>query len=542
MKRVLVYSPHIGGHRPIYCQRICRSLARYGCEVFLLAVGHQKNATLRVFADVKSEYIDSLSELSCFLRIQDFDLSELYLNEPRFIRDLQRKWKVDVTLLVNGDEALPMLLRMTYGQAQKFEGKTVGLFINSEWVHNGGDDVCSLPLRTVSYRSFFRQVGEGKSVLDGVIVTDDVLAESYGSNSTVCFHLPDITLPASNPIAKAKADTEKVRALVDRFIERNVGRRLVLFFGDLEKRKGFDFLLRFCSEEDDTILLRIGRTKPGYTPGGMEDVSCKSKLVIEDRILEIDAFIEDIDLVNYFFKLANFIPLPYHRFLRTSGLMLEAVARGLPVIVSDVGLMSVRVEKYGLGLVFKAGSYEDFAAKLKSMFKVYINYRKNLDDYAKNYSEESIDRSMAWMLRPAVSLQGKQAIGALLRVQKGDLSSLRKDLVCYAWNTRSTKRALALERFFKVATRERIAVFGGGEYARWLAAMSAARDDLRIEAVLDNRPDPDGRLWNLKPELASTFNPSGIDAIVLATEVFPDDMRADCRRYFGEGVKVIALN
>ncbi|MCH6255225.1 hypothetical protein MLD52_01610 [Puniceicoccaceae bacterium K14] len=509
--------------------------------MFLFFIGHEQNSVLRVFSEVESEYLEALKVEPRVTCIQKYDLSKLYLDESNFIQNLQRQFRVDATLLVNGDVAIPMLLKMNRDGSQKFFGRTVGLFINSEWVHNDGADVSALPLKTVSYRSFFRQVAEGESVLDGVVVTDDVLACSFTDSSPVCRHLPDIILPEKNPIARDSGEPSKVKALVDHFVERNVGKHLIFFFGDLEKRKGFDFLLRFCSENQNTILLRVGRTKPGYSPGGMDDVSRKSRLVIEDRILEIDAFIDDIKLIDYFFSLAKFVPLPYDRFLRTSGLMLEAVSRGLPVVVPDAGLMSVRVKQYGLGVTYKSGSYEDFSTAMSHIMDTNMDYSRRLSRYATAFSESVIEKTMKWAVN-AKTPEAFRAVAGMLKPKEGDEIALRKELVCHTWNCRNTKRKLALSRFLAVATSMRVAVFGGGAYARWLETMTEARDDLQIVALLDNRPDPNTCLWGLKAELVSTFKLEGIGAIVLATEVFTSEMRADCWRYFGSAANIVSLN
>ncbi|MBT7065123.1 MAG: hypothetical protein HN919_02385 [Verrucomicrobia bacterium] len=167
---------------------------------------------------------------------------------------------------------------------------------------------------------------------------------------------------------------QRLAAELEAFLARHRDKTVLLAFGDLEPRKGFDRLLRLAASFSDTVCVRVGRTKPGYTPT-WEAVTAKEQLVLQDRILEIDTFIDDTRLVERVLSCADFVVLPYRDFYRTSGVFVEALWRRQPALVPDRGVMGYRVKKYGLGL-----TYDD--ARQENLEAAFVDFRNRLADFS----------------------------------------------------------------------------------------------------------------------------------------------------------------
>jgi len=536
--RVLLYCPHLGGHRPIYCRRLSEALACLGAEVYLLGFGYERGNGLRIFSETASPALEPLEENPRVFRIREANLDELFLDEFRFIESLKRRYRIDATLFVDGDSMIPFFLGLGR-RRRRLSGKNAGFFIRSEFIHapeglaeeEAGADA---PVA----RAFFRQAARGKGPLDFAFVADELLVEACGWAG--CRHVPDIALPLEPEAPIRSASLLSKREEIEAFLARNKGRRPIVFFGDLEKRKGFEFVLRYCREKEDAALLRIGATKPSYTPTSIEDVWRKSELALEGRIYELDAFVGDMGFINYVLSKANYYLMPYERFYRTSALMLDLVARGKPVVVPREGLMGHRAEKWGLGLTFRPGDYADFRSKADLMARTFGDYSEALRVYSAQMDDEALQRALA----PLADRACRPGPGCPERTLLGGSPAERLRIALQGarrGGEKAPRRRRALRRFIRLARTRRVAVFGGGDYALWLAAMTANRTDLRVVAVIDNRPDPDARLWGLAPEAASDFDPARADAIVLATEAFARPMREDCRRYFGRSVRAYTL-
>ena len=168
-------------------------------------------------------------------------------------------------------------------------------------------------------------------------------------------------------------------------------------FGDLETRKGFDMLLRLAASQPDTVCVRFGRTKTSYS-SNLDTIQNKEKLLFENRIFELDMFVESRDLIDFIFTTVNFIILPYKRYFRSSGVLIDVLRRGLPVMTSQNGVMGYVVKKYGVGRVFKDGNSKSLEMEyLKFKENLHV-YKNNIKWFKKDYSKTNIDKIMKTML------------------------------------------------------------------------------------------------------------------------------------------------
>jgi hypothetical protein len=78
----------------------------------------------------------------------------------------------------------------------------------------------------------------------------------------------------------------------------------------------------------------------------------RSSLSKNDRLFETDQFIEDPVCIEYFFKSVSHLVLPYRNFYGSSGVMLQALKFGIPIMAPENGIIGYRIEKNQLGITY----------------------------------------------------------------------------------------------------------------------------------------------------------------------------------------------
>ena len=145
--------------------------------------------------------------------------------------------------------------------------------------------------------------------------------------------------------------------------------RILLFFGQIKDVKGLDILLQgfaLARKTDASLhLLVAGRL-------WKTDFSRYAKIIDEFDLqhhctLHI-RYIPDEE-VAYFYKCADLVILPYRRIYQ-SGVVLEAMSFGRPVLVSDIDGMLEAVEDECTGFVFRNQDPEHLAQRIGEIFSV----------------------------------------------------------------------------------------------------------------------------------------------------------------------------
>jgi D-inositol-3-phosphate glycosyltransferase len=145
--------------------------------------------------------------------------------------------------------------------------------------------------------------------------------------------------------------------------------RVLLFFGHIKDVKGLDVLLRgfaIARATDPSLhLLIAGRV-------WKSDFSRYAALIEQHGLaphctLHI-RYIEDAE-APYFYLCADLVVLPYLRIYQ-SGVVLEAMSHGSPVLVSDIPGMLEVIEHGGTGFVFKSGDPQHLALRIAEAFAV----------------------------------------------------------------------------------------------------------------------------------------------------------------------------
>jgi glycosyltransferase involved in cell wall biosynthesis len=84
-------------------------------------------------------------------------------------------------------------------------------------------------------------------------------------------------------------------------------------------------------------------------------------------LLETGGHYLDPATADAFMAAARCVVLPYRAHDGSSGVMLQALAAGRPVLVPDRGLMAYRVRGFGLGSVYRDGDHDDLRRQFREL-------------------------------------------------------------------------------------------------------------------------------------------------------------------------------
>jgi glycosyltransferase involved in cell wall biosynthesis len=143
-----------------------------------------------------------------------------------------------------------------------------------------------------------------------------------------------------------------------------VERRRLLFFGRLHPDKGVTVLLRAMERLADCTLTIAGQ------PIDTEHHEVIQTLVEQmppGRVELIDRFVED-DEMERLFEQSSLVVLPYIHSPGQSGILLDALAHKLPVVVTDVGVLGESVRRWGIGELVPPNDDAALADAIREMF------------------------------------------------------------------------------------------------------------------------------------------------------------------------------
>ena len=146
-------------------------------------------------------------------------------------------------------------------------------------------------------------------------------------------------------------------------------RRVLVFFGQIKDVKGLDVLLKgfaLAREKDKSLHLLIGGRVWKTDFSRYSDIISSHGLV-PYCTLHI-RYIPDAE-VPYFYRCADLVVLPYLRIYQ-SGVVLEAMSYGSPVLVSDIAGMLEAVDDECTGFVFRSRDPQHLAQRIGEIFSV----------------------------------------------------------------------------------------------------------------------------------------------------------------------------
>lgn len=148
-------------------------------------------------------------------------------------------------------------------------------------------------------------------------------------------------------------------------IDERLALKHLLFFGIVRHYKGVHVLLDVLRKlpSDYTLTIAGEPTTGEYH----EHLRTKVETFAPGRVEFIDRFVDDAEIPDLFAK-STLLILPYVNFDAQSGVLHDAISRGLPVVGTDVGAIGVSIREWKIGEVVEPGSVDGLARGIERMF------------------------------------------------------------------------------------------------------------------------------------------------------------------------------
>ena len=407
-RRVLIFSPLLEGHRAVYMSVLADVALKADWEVVLAA------ALTCAGEDVACPHLFRYrgEPRVSFVDVADEPSGGLDIGPGSFARLVQRA-RADVTVLAHADNHIRLLNSQLCGAARRLPGRRVGIFISgTNFVHGGARD--RSPREWVRhYRHypetwreqpalFHRMLLPTFRLVDVALCLDEVFVDSRGEPYR---WLPDID--ATLGAWRAREESAEARMWGERlrpFLGHNAGRSVFVYYGEAQARRGYDTLLRLAIEEGGCFV-HAGRRADDEAY--KYDVRSMRRILAERfALFETGEYLEEFDSANVFLNAAHHVILPYRAHYGSSGVMLQALRAGLPVLVPDSGLMAHRVRFHRLGLVYRDGDWQDLRRQNSILSRIDApEFRGPIERFLKYFSEDQIVSA----IRGALGLAGPGA-------------------------------------------------------------------------------------------------------------------------------------
>jgi hypothetical protein len=347
----------LDGHRQVYCERWASVLLARGFQVCLAAsfTGMDARALLPEFTAMLDRPGVSRADVSCFPAAGlDIGAAEL--------AGLVGRVEAGITVLLEADDLLPAMSGQI-GRGARLPGRRVGLFIRStNYVYPG-----RRPLRTelgwlrrlpAEWREWPRLFHESllprHKLLDAALCLDEYFVATHQRTH---HWIPDIfqtssqaDRPVGSPAGCEEGDGRLLAARLRAFTDDHAGRELFVYFGTAYARRGYDTLLSLAVRRGGCFI-HCGRRHDGDSFSG-DIVALRGELERRGDLFETRSFVADFAAADLCLSVPPAIVLPYRHHLGSSGVMLQALRVGRPVLVPAEGLIGRRVRDHGLGAVY----------------------------------------------------------------------------------------------------------------------------------------------------------------------------------------------
>jgi hypothetical protein len=347
MPNALIFSPGLDGHRQVYVFVMAQILEESGFNIFVAANSQEKI--------LNSFYVNKLKERNeiTFLDTSKYASGGLDITFAEFLA-LQDVCKADLTIFADASNHISLFISRVFN-SKKWRGKIVGIFMRPFYYYRPKRLVNKLKLlkhffsrwntdEELFYKFFLKKF----SLLDVSLCID----ENFVNNNPNFKWLPDVFQQYAEVILKADEKCEQ-RHWIEKlkaFKEKNKDKFSFFYFGTAQPRRGYDILLKLAEETGGCFIhcgLRDNKAKFSYDTDKLI-----SSLKNENRFFETNEYIDDPLCIEYFFRCVSHLILPYRNFFGSSGVMLQALEYGIPILAPDSGVMGYRIEKYHLGMTY----------------------------------------------------------------------------------------------------------------------------------------------------------------------------------------------
>ncbi len=381
MQNALIYSAGFEGHRQVYVYILAHVLTTNGYTVFIAGNLHGNK--------LDSSYIDEIrkDKRIKFIDTSVYDENGLNITLKEFVQ-IQLIHEIDLTIFAEADHHLSLFTTQIYQRNNRLVGKTVGIFLRPFFFYENLNFIDKLKyLKRLkdnwryNTRLFHNVTLRRFKLLDVSCYIDEYFVSKH--KHTVW--LPDVFQQYAEELIKDEKPTDQVWiGILDKFVIKNSKRFIFLYFGTAQRRRGYDILLRLAVENDACFVHCGLKNENESFENKIDDL--RSELINKDRLLETNQYISDPVCIEHFFKSVSHLILPYRNFLGSSGVMLQALEYGIPVLVPNSGIIGYRVRKHNLG-----STYETSFAALNAEFKKFVkmpkeHYSESIEKYMQSQS------------------------------------------------------------------------------------------------------------------------------------------------------------
>lgn len=381
MPNALIYSPGFDGHRQVYVFVMANVLKELGFNIYI--AGNTKQIITNSF------YIDKLknSPEITILDTSNYAQGGLDITPIEFV-ELQNVCKTDLTVFAFADHHISLFISQIFKKKNKFRGRIVGIFMQPfhYYQKTGLFDklryLKHLPSRwgeddQLFYNFFLKQF----SPLNVALCID----ENFVAHHQKFVWLPDVFQQYAELIVKDEKSEQRIWIeKLNEFKEKNKGKFCFFYFGTAQFRRGYDILLNLCEEKGGCFIhcgLRDNNVQYSYGTNNLRSLLSK-----DGRLFETDQYIADPSSIEYFFKSVSHLVLPYRNYCGSSGVMLQALDNGIPVLAPDNGIIGHRIKKYRLGIAYDSENasslntqfdyFKELNPKVfENNIKIYMNYQ-----------------------------------------------------------------------------------------------------------------------------------------------------------------------
>lgn len=152
----------------------------------------------------------------------------------------------------------------------------------------------------------------------------------------------------------------------------------ILYFGMISRGKGIPYLIDAMKYLPEYNLTIAGKFIDKKSEKEVMDALKRSNSKIKTDF----GWIDEEKKAEYY-KNANVVVLPHIWAPYQSGILHNAVAYGLPVVVTKIGAIHEMVELFGFGEIVEPRNSKAIADGIRKVFKEYKKYRKGIQEYRK---------------------------------------------------------------------------------------------------------------------------------------------------------------
>jgi glycosyltransferase involved in cell wall biosynthesis len=249
------------------------------------------------------------------------------------------------------------------------------------------------PLSLSQPRVFHELVTRRFAVLEAALCLDELFVSQHRARYA---WLPDISV-ASRELEAASTESSEWEARVASFQTAHKGRPVVVYIGMPQARRGYGTLLRLASDTG-ACFIHCGMP-PESVALSAEDTVFRTELDSRSALLEFARFYQSFRTAQVTLEAAHCVVLPYARHLGSSGVMLQAIMAGRPVLVPDEGLMASRVRNFGLGLTYAPGDGRDMRNKFSLLQNMPLEaFAPGMARFLAFFSEVQFHAAMDWAM------------------------------------------------------------------------------------------------------------------------------------------------